>query len=124
MARIKSKYKDVRKKMKPGDVIAFGGKGNFSEIIKWATRSTVSHVGVILQSKLLIDKQPQAGFFNQIIDKKIIGFSFHKRIFCIRTVCIEDRFNEVFNSVEPGICLIPTCGPLCLRVFSGLTPII
>jgi hypothetical protein len=76
MARIKSKYEDVRKKMQPGDVIAFGGKGNFSEIIKWATRSTVSHVGVILQSKLLIDEQPQAGFFNQIIESTSLnGFS-------------------------------------------------
>ena len=76
MARKKSKYENVRKKMKAGDVIAFGGKGNFSEIIKWATRSTVSHVGVILQSKLILDNQPQAGFFNQIIESTSLnGFS-------------------------------------------------
>ena len=41
---------------------------NFSQIIKWATRSSISHVGVVLQSKLLIDGQPQQGFFNQIIE--------------------------------------------------------
>jgi len=76
MARKKSEYKSIRKKMKPGDVIAFGGKGNFSEIIKWATRSTVSHVGVILQSKLIIGEHPQDGFFNQIIESTSInGFS-------------------------------------------------
>lgn len=69
-------YKEVRKEMKPGDVVAFGGKGNFSEIIKWATRSTVSHVGIILQSKLLIEDQPQAGMFNQIIESTTLnGFS-------------------------------------------------
>ena len=40
-------YKKARKLMQPGDVIAFGGKGHFSEIIKFATFSEVSHVGVI-----------------------------------------------------------------------------
>ena len=68
MARKKESYSNVRQHMRPGDVIAFGGKGNFSQIIKWATRSSISHVGVVLQSKLLIDGQPQQGFFNQIIE--------------------------------------------------------
>lgn len=69
-------YGQVRNKMRAGDVIAFSGKGDFSEIIKWATRSDVSHVGVILQSKLLIDDKPQAGFFNQIIESTSLnGFS-------------------------------------------------
>ncbi len=77
MGRIMAKYPDdVRKKMQPGDVIAFSGKGNFSEIIKWATRANVSHVGVILQSKLLIHGQPQDGMFNQIIESTSLnGFS-------------------------------------------------
>ncbi len=69
-------YQDVRPKMKAGDVIAFSGKGNFSEIIKWVTRAGVSHVGVILQSKLLIDGDPQSGMFNQIIESTSLnGFS-------------------------------------------------
>jgi hypothetical protein len=71
-----SLYQDARPKMKAGDVIAFSGKGNFSEIIKWATRSSVSHVGVILQSQLLIDGDPQGGMFNQIIESTSLnGFS-------------------------------------------------
>jgi hypothetical protein len=69
-------YKDARDKMKAGDVIAFSGKGNFSDIIKWATRAAVSHVGVILQSKLLVDGDPQSGMFNQIIESTSLnGFS-------------------------------------------------
>lgn len=69
-------YQDARKQMKAGDVIAFSGKGDFSEIIKWATRSSVSHVGVILQSRLLIDDQAQDGMFNQIIESTTLnGFS-------------------------------------------------
>ncbi len=34
-------YTEARLLMKPGDVIAFGGKGHFSELIKFATRSNV-----------------------------------------------------------------------------------
>lgn len=69
-------YSKLRDQMQPGDIIAFSGKGNFSDIIKWATRSAVSHVGIVLQSKLLIGKTPQEGFFNQIIESTSLnGFS-------------------------------------------------
>ncbi|MCP4748192.1 MAG: hypothetical protein GY874_18955 [Desulfobacteraceae bacterium] len=61
-------YRDIRKKMHPGDVIAFGGKKNISEIIKWATKSSVSHVGIILQSILFINNEQQDGILNQIIE--------------------------------------------------------
>jgi hypothetical protein len=62
--------------MKAADVIAFSGKGNFSEIIKWAARPPVSHVGIILQSQLLIDGDPQDGMFNQIMESTALnGFS-------------------------------------------------
>lgn len=76
MARVYKKYEEVRDEMQPGDIIAFGGKGHFSDIIKWATRSSVSHVGIILQSKLLIGDKPQDGYFNQIIESTSLnGFS-------------------------------------------------
>lgn len=76
MGRKDANYQTVRSLMKPGDVIAFSGKGDASDIIKWATRSSVSHVGVILQSKMVIDNEPQEGFFNQIIESiSLNGFS-------------------------------------------------
>lgn len=76
MAMKRATYSKIRSRMQPGDVIAFSGKGQFSEIIKWATRSPVSHVGVILQSKLMIDGKEQKGFFNQIIESTSLnGFS-------------------------------------------------
>jgi len=59
-------YAEARHEMLPGDVIAFGGKGQFSEIIKLATRSTVSHVGTILQTRVVDDATDR--FFNQIIE--------------------------------------------------------
>lgn len=59
-------YEEARPRMKPGDVIAFGGKGHLSEIIKFATLCAVSHVGVILQTKVVDDDENR--FFNQIIE--------------------------------------------------------
>jgi hypothetical protein len=49
-------------------VIAFGGKGEFSRIIKWATRGKVSHVGVILQRKMVGQNDLDASFFNELIE--------------------------------------------------------
>ena len=40
-------YSNVRHRMQPGDVIAFGGVGMFSAIIKWWTRYPISHVGIV-----------------------------------------------------------------------------
>lgn len=39
--------------MLPGDVIAFGGRGAVSDVIRRATGSTVSHVGVVAWSEPL-----------------------------------------------------------------------
>jgi len=95
----RAKYDDVRSKMKPGDVIAFGGKGNFSELIKWATRSTVSHVGVIMQSKMLIEGGVEKRrFFNQIIEStSIAGFS----------GVVINRLSDRINRYEGEIWWLP-----------------
>ena len=68
MSWYQGNYYEVRDLMKPGDIVAFGGKGSFSQIIKWVTKSSVSHVGIVLQSQLLIDGEEQTGKFNQIIE--------------------------------------------------------
>ncbi|VEN74302.1 conserved hypothetical protein [Candidatus Desulfarcum epimagneticum] len=59
-------YDEARKLMRPGDVIAFGGKGYFSEIVKFATFSNISHIGTIIQTRALGDEGDR--FFNQIIE--------------------------------------------------------
>lgn len=74
MTAIQISYEEARVKMQPGDVIAFGGKGRFSEIIKFATISDVSHVGVILQTK--VTDYDTDKFFNQIIESTSLhGFN-------------------------------------------------
>lgn len=76
MARKHANYHEIRDKMEPGDIVAFSGKGDFSEMIKWATRSDVSHIAVVMQTKLLIDDKPQDGIFNEIIESTTLnGFS-------------------------------------------------
>jgi hypothetical protein len=74
MAMKQLSYEKARPRMKPGDVIAFGGKGHLSELIKFATLATVSHVGVILQTKVVDDDTDR--FFNQIIESTSLhGFN-------------------------------------------------
>lgn len=89
-------YDEARKLMKPGDVIAFGGKGHFSEIIKFATFSSVSHVGVILQTKITEDDTDR--FFNQIIESTSLnGFN---------GVNIS-RFSDRINTYEGELWWLP-----------------
>lgn len=45
------KYQDLRSKMKTGDIISFSGKGRTSNIIKWFTRSDISHVGIVMETE-------------------------------------------------------------------------
>jgi len=67
-------YEEARHLMQPGDVIAFGGKGHFSEIIKFATFSEVSHVGTILRTQVAGDTSDR--FFNDIIESTSLnGFN-------------------------------------------------
>lgn len=63
-----SSYTQVRSQMKPGDVIAFAGKDNFSDIIKWATRSNVSHVGVVFETKVMFEDEPQPGIIVDVME--------------------------------------------------------
>ncbi|MEM9167642.1 MAG: hypothetical protein AAGB48_11565 [Planctomycetota bacterium] len=43
---------EVLDSAQPGDVIAFSGKGAVSEIVRWSTRSVVSHVGMVCRSRI------------------------------------------------------------------------
>lgn len=45
-------YEQYRSQMKTGDIMAFSGKSHFSQLIKWATRSDYSHVGILLKVNL------------------------------------------------------------------------
>jgi len=47
---IQTSYASIRAQVRPGDVIAFSGKARISRIIRWVTRSNVSHVGVVLDA--------------------------------------------------------------------------
>lgn len=45
-------YDKIRSKMKTGDIISFSGKGRTSNIIKWSTKSDISHVGIVFDTQL------------------------------------------------------------------------
>ena len=48
-------YEIVKDLIRPGDVIAFSGKGLISTLIRWKTRSIVTHVGCMLTKTALIE---------------------------------------------------------------------
>ncbi len=62
---IKTKYENIRDRMKPGDLIAFGGYGFISNTIKSVTNSNVSHVGTILQTNI---PTIEGFYINQVIE--------------------------------------------------------
>ncbi|WP_258405507.1 hypothetical protein [Shewanella sp. FJAT-52076] len=93
-------YQDARALMQPGDVIAFGGRAPFSILTKFVTRSSVSHVGVILQTRVVEDDSGR--FFNQIIEStELNGF----------TGVQINRFSDRL-SYEGDIWWLPLCPEL------------
>lgn len=66
-------YPAVRDFMRPFDLLAFGGKGRFSNLIKWGTHSAVSHVALILETKVAYDDQAQDGKVVMIIESTTLS---------------------------------------------------
>lgn len=89
-------YSDARSMMKPGDVIAFGGKGHFSELIKFVSRADVSHVGVILQTRVVDDDTGR--FFNQIVESTSINNA---------NGVVVTRLSDRMNTYEGEIWWLP-----------------
>lgn len=73
-------YSEARKLMKPGDVIAYSGKADLSNFIKWVTRAGVSHLSVVVQAKLLYEhtETPAEGFLNQVMEATSSGVHFSR----------------------------------------------
>lgn len=46
-------YNNIRGQIKTGDLIAFSGSGLVSELIKWKTKSDISHVAIVLETQYL-----------------------------------------------------------------------
>jgi hypothetical protein len=73
MAWQTASYATVRERMQPGDIIAFSSNQGFSRLIKMATRSQVTHVGIVFQSKLYLYGEAQPGFFNQVMESTSVN---------------------------------------------------
>ena len=104
MAHKTQTYAQVRSKMQPGDIVAFGGKGAFSDIIKFATASAVSHVGVIYESKALIDGGTQAGHIVDVMESTTLNYKGGKAISGVQRNRLSDHvdYYEAIR-VDPGL---------------------
>jgi hypothetical protein len=61
----RARLADVRQEIKPGDVIAFGGKGGFAGVIKWATLGPINHVAIVIPPDPADDGEASAGLGSQ-----------------------------------------------------------
>lgn len=70
-------YASVRNWMQPGDIIAFSSNQGFSRLIKMATRSQVTHVGIVVRSQLLVDEATfldlgSKRYINQVLESTTV----------------------------------------------------
>lgn len=64
-----AEYSEVRPQMRTGDVLAFGGKGPFADLIKWVCgKVPVSHVGMVLETRIQDGVGNGAGDYLQIAE--------------------------------------------------------
>jgi hypothetical protein len=73
-------YLKIRPEIKPGDIIAFSGRGLFSSVIRWITgwessrNASVSHIGIVINTKRTGTKK--SGHFVQVIESTSLdGFT-------------------------------------------------
>ncbi len=71
MALLRANYSDIRSQIRSGDLLAFAGQNPVSELIKLATGSPVSHVGVVLQSQLVFDDRVQSVQLNHLVESTL-----------------------------------------------------
>lgn len=79
-------YEHYRSQIKTGDVIAFEGESGFSDLIKWATKSKYSHVGIVLKvdlsggfgkSVLIIESTTETNYLDANNREVIKGVQLH-----------------------------------------------
>lgn len=83
------KYNDIKHKMHPGDIIAFSGKTYGDEIIKFVTRSNISHVGIVLKSSDLPYNKISRCDENQITEA----------LCTVVTSCLEKRIQRYSGDI-------------------------
>lgn len=82
-------YTDVRKRIQPGDIIAFGGNSLFSRWTKLTTGANVTHVALVLET-------PRVGINHHFCRHRIIEATRYKR-----------RFGVMLNNLHERITTYP-----------------
>jgi hypothetical protein len=99
------RYEEAAPRLAPGDVIAFSGKARHSRVIKWATRSPVSHVGIIFRTgvretderpgELIVESADLNGFFGVNVsrfDRRMTEYDGHLWWLPLRRAIRETAF--------------------------------
>jgi len=111
------KYLEVRDKMQTGDLLCFSGLGRVSSVIKWATKSLFSHVGLVFRMNdealgpvVMVVESTSMPFLKDAVTKKMrVGVQLHllsRRLETtlgeVRWVQIPEELRERLNSKSDG----------------------
>lgn len=111
------KYLEVRDKMQTGDLLCFSGLGRVSSVIKWATKSLFSHVGLVFRMNdktlgpvVMVVESTSMPFLKDAVTKKMrVGVQLHllsRRLETtlgeVRWIQIPEELRERLNSQSDG----------------------
>lgn len=126
------KYSDIRDQMKPGDVIAFGGNGFVSSVIKSVTDSDISHVGIIMRSEdshnYIIESNGKTGVCVRLMSSRLeeyegdvwwlpMSVAFDKSVFIDFLMRQEGKEYDAPQAIGSALDGIPDCQENLDRLF-------
>jgi len=122
-----TEFGDALHNMRPGDVLAFGGNGTVSGVVKLVTKSVVSHVGVVLSQDKMIDSTSingQCGVVVSQLASRIPTYdgdvwwlplsdrlheTMNKTAFFDFLMKQDHKKYDVLGAVEAGLCSLGVC---------------
>lgn len=103
-------YSQLRATLTTGDIVLFAGKGGISRLIKWAQRSTWSHVGMILRP---LEWDTILLWESTSLSKKVKDVELGKAMHGVQLVALSARLAEydgavavrrISNPITPDMC--------------------
>ncbi len=95
MPRLETTWLEVQSKVKPGDLIVFSGNSFVDRVIKFFTRSTVTHVGVVLDSEHFIDSSYYKGVKIRSLEKTLKRYKY-----AVLWLPLSEDVQSKINSVD------------------------
>ena len=92
-------YDEICHRIQPGDVIAFSGKGLISTLIRWKTRSVVTHVGCMLTNRKLIESttlKKKSGVSVVLLEERVRAYKGRMWWFPLQEEVVDKMYWDVY----------------------------